>query len=92
MSSVDAVWCHSCTSGDTPISDGEEIAMTETISADYGSEIQARNVVDDLTASGIPRDNIFLDLSHNRVKVMMPGVSMPEVREILQRHRPLQAS
>ncbi len=64
--------------------------MTETINATYGSIAQAKNAVDDLISTGIPREKVFLDKKALQVKVIAANVSEPEIVEILQRHQPSQ--
>jgi hypothetical protein len=61
--------------------------MTETLTAAYESATQAENAVDDLIASGIPQENVFLDDKTNQVKVSVPEDSAPTIQEILERHR-----
>ena len=66
--------------------------MTETISATYDSNTQAKNAVDDLVSTGIPRESIFLEKETNQVKVIAADVTEGEIVEILQRHQPSQVS
>jgi len=66
--------------------------MTETISATYDSNTQAKNAVDDLVSTGIPRESIFLVKETNQVKVIMADATEGEIVEILQRHQPSQVS
>jgi len=66
--------------------------MTETISATYDSNTQAKNAVDDLVSTGIPRESIFLVKETNQVKVIAADVTEGEIVEILQRHQPSQVS
>lgn len=62
--------------------------MAEIIAATYDSKGTINNVVDDLISTGIPREKIRVSEDDQRVTVMVPEVSEPEIREILARHQP----
>ena len=64
--------------------------MTEIITAVYGSRATVANVVDDLASVGIPREEIKVDNEKNQVQVMTPNVTEPEIKEILERHKPVE--
>lgn len=64
--------------------------MTETITASYDSYGKAQNAADDLIATGIDSEKVFLDEKALLVKVMVPNTIKREVIEILQRHQPSQ--
>ena len=66
--------------------------MTETITADYDSFGKAQNAADDLIATGIDSEKVFLDDKELLVKVMVPNTIKGEVMEILQRHQPSQVT
>ncbi len=66
--------------------------MTETINATYGSIAQAKNAVDDLVSTGIPREKVFLDKKALQVKVISANVTEGEIVEILKRHQPSEVS
>jgi hypothetical protein len=60
--------------------------MNKTINGSYGDHDQAKNTWDDLIATGIPRDNIYIDEDAKMVKVIVPAETEREVREIFDRH------
>lgn len=62
--------------------------MTTTITAVYDSPDQVSNAFDDLVSTGIPQDKIFADKDKPEIKVASPDTGVPEIREILNRHRP----
>jgi hypothetical protein len=66
--------------------------MAEIIAATYDSKRTVTNVVDDLVSTGIPREKIRVNEDAQRVSVMAPDVSEPEIREILARHQPTDLS
>ncbi|MEN8174249.1 MAG: hypothetical protein ABFS23_00710 [Pseudomonadota bacterium] len=66
--------------------------MAETITATYDTKDKAKNAVDDLIATGIDREKVFLDEDALQVKVMVPNAIEGEITEILQRHQPSQLS
>lgn len=61
--------------------------MSAAMNGHFTSKEQAKNVWDDLIASGIPRDNIFIDEDHSVIKVMIPEEERREIQEIFDRHR-----
>lgn len=61
--------------------------MNKTINGSYTDHDQAKNTWDDLIATGIPRDNIYLDEDAKVVKVIVPEETEREVREIFDRHK-----
>ncbi|WP_417567887.1 hypothetical protein [Marinobacter sp.] len=61
--------------------------MNKTINGAYENYDQARNTWDDLIASGIPRDNIFIDEEAKVVKVSVPSETEREILEIFGRHK-----
>lgn len=63
--------------------------MAEIITAVYGSHATVTNVIDDLVSVGIPREEIRVDDAKNQVQVVSPEVGEPEIKEILQRHKPI---
>ena len=62
--------------------------MATTITATYATAAAARNAHDDLIGSGYPREQVFTSKDVPEVKVMSPRVTVPEAREILDRHQP----
>jgi hypothetical protein len=62
--------------------------MVKRMKATFDSLNTVDNVVLDLIGTGIPRDNIFIDKSNNRVEVNIPEETEPEITEILKRHNP----
>ncbi|MDY6816479.1 MAG: hypothetical protein SV598_11520 [Pseudomonadota bacterium] len=61
--------------------------MNKTLNGSYDEHDQAKNTWDDLIATGIPRDNIYIDEDAKVVKVIVPEETEREVREIFERHR-----
>lgn len=61
--------------------------MNKTINGSYSDHDQAKNTWDDLIATGIPRDNIYIDEDAKLVKVIVPAETEREVREIFDRHK-----
>ncbi|WP_111497669.1 MULTISPECIES: hypothetical protein [Marinobacter] len=61
--------------------------MSHAMNGHYGSKEQAKNVWDDLIASGIPRDNIYIDEDEHVIRVMIPDEERREIQEIFDRHR-----
>ena len=61
--------------------------MNKTINGSYDDYDQAKNTWDDLIATGIPRDNIFIDEEAKVVKVSVPAETEREIREIFERHQ-----
>ncbi len=64
--------------------------MVKTITAVYGSSGAVRNVLDDLISEGIPNEKFYADFETKTVKVIIPSEIEPEIREILQRHDPVE--
>jgi hypothetical protein len=62
--------------------------MSSIVTAHYDTEDAVNNVIDDLVATGIPRDRIVKDPDHSRVSVTIGSQAEPEVTEILNRHGP----
>jgi hypothetical protein len=63
--------------------------MSETITKTYASAEALKNVKDDLVATGIEQEHIFIDEDARQVKVMIPKAIEPEILEILGRHQPV---
>ena len=61
----------------------------KTIIKKYDSEEALQNVKQDLVATGIVQDEIFIDKVKMLVKVMIPAETEAEIEEILGRHQPL---
>lgn len=61
--------------------------MNKTINGAYDNHDQAKNTWDDLIATGIPRDNVYIDEDSKLVKVIVPEEAEREVREIFDRHQ-----
>lgn len=61
--------------------------MSKTLNGSYDDHDQAKNTWDDLIATGIPRDNIYIDEDARLVKVIVPEEAEREVQEIFARHR-----
>ena len=63
--------------------------MVKTITKTYASVAALHNVKEDLVATGIVQEEIFVDKEKMQVKVMIPGGEEAEILEILGRHQPL---
>jgi hypothetical protein len=61
--------------------------MNKTVTATYESATQVKNTQDDLIATGIPKEQIFVDKKNNQIKVMIAEVTEPEIETILKRHK-----
>lgn len=61
---------------------------TVTVTATYGSVDSLKNAVDDLLGVGIPQEQFYVIKSDMQIKVVVPKVSEPEIRELLDRHNP----
>ncbi len=60
--------------------------MTITVTGSYDSAFQIRNTREDLIATGIPQEQIYVDEESRQLKVMIADATEPEVEEILRRH------
>jgi len=63
--------------------------MSKTITKTYRSVGALHNVKEDLVATGIDQEEIYLDDDKKQLKVMFPATIEPEIVEILDRHQPL---
>ncbi|WP_166264620.1 hypothetical protein [Marinobacter caseinilyticus] len=61
--------------------------MSKALNGHFTSKDQAKNVWDDLIATGIPRDNIYIDEDEDVIKVIIPQEEQREVKEIFDRHK-----
>ena len=59
-----------------------------TITAEYDSLDAMRNTKEDLVATGIEQEHIYLDEDQHLVKVAVPSTIESEITEILNRHNP----
>lgn len=66
--------------------------MTVTITGTFESVGQARNAGDDLVNTGIDQEKVFVDEDNKQVKVMVSAAIAPEIKEILNRHKPTQVT
>lgn len=62
--------------------------MTMTISAEFESADTLRNVKEDLVATGIEQERIYVDKDQRLVKVIVSDASESEITEIFERHQP----
>lgn len=60
--------------------------MTMTVTGTCDSATQVKNTWEDLIATGIPQEQIFVDKENHHIKVMIADVTEPEIEEILKRH------
>ena len=61
--------------------------MNMTVTGTYESSTQASNTQEDLIATGIPKEQIFIDTKNNQIKVLIAEVTEPEIETILKRHK-----
>ncbi|GAB4361856.1 MAG: hypothetical protein Kow006_32840 [Gammaproteobacteria bacterium] len=59
-----------------------------TLTGTYKNRDAIRNTLEDLLATGIDREKVFVDEDHTQIKVMVPDAIRNEVTEILNRHQP----
>jgi hypothetical protein len=64
--------------------------MLVTVTAKYSSIDKIRNAEEDLVATGIPSDEIFVDKETKQIKVRIAETAKPEILELLGRHDPTQ--
>jgi len=62
--------------------------MTEIVRGFFESSTAVKNAMEDLLATGIPREELYVDEEGNEIKVMIPASAKPEIVEILNRHDP----
>jgi len=60
--------------------------MTMVVSGTCESKEQITNTCEDLLASGIPQEQIFVEKSESIIKVMIANSTEPEVETIFKRH------
>ena len=60
--------------------------MTKTVTGTYESANQIKNAREDLIATGIPQEQIFVDEENRQIKVMIADETEPEIEDILKRH------
>lgn len=60
--------------------------MSKALNGNFTSKDQARNVRDDLIATGIPQENIYVEEDQNVIRVMIPTEERREIEEIFDRH------
>jgi hypothetical protein len=66
--------------------------MAKTITATYDSVDALKNVFDDLINIGLPAEEIFTDSEKKEVKVITGMDIEREIREVLDRHDPVQVN
>lgn len=60
--------------------------MSKALNGKFTSKDQARNVRDDLIATGIPQENIYIENEEQVIRVMIPAEERREIEEIFDRH------
>ena len=60
--------------------------MTKTVPGTYESADQIKNAQEDLIATGVPQEQIFVDKENQQIKVMIADETEPEIEDILKRH------
>lgn len=63
--------------------------MSKTITKTFKSQDALANVREDLIATGIDQEEIYVDKEKHQVKVTIPAEAEPEIQEILGRHLPI---
>ncbi|WP_457667363.1 hypothetical protein [Thiolapillus sp.] len=63
--------------------------MSKTITKTFKSHDALSNVREDLIATGIEQEQIYVDKDKNQVKVIIPADAEPEILEIMNRHQPI---
>lgn len=64
--------------------------MNTTLTAAYSSAESLKKAVDDLIGAGIHREQFRVTKSNLKLKVTTPKAIEPEIRELLERHHPIQ--
>jgi hypothetical protein len=78
------------TAGAPAISEPEKGGtMSSIVTALFDTEEAVNNALDDLVATGIPRDRIAADKDQWSVSITIGSQAEPEITEILKRHEPL---
>ncbi len=63
--------------------------MIKTITGIYDSPGKVINAMDELLATGIDREKVYVDKENEtQIKVMVPNTIDREITEILERHNP----
>lgn len=60
--------------------------MSKALNGNFTSKDQARNVRDDLIATGIPQESIYIEDELQVIRVMIPVEERREIEEIFDRH------
>ncbi len=68
----------------------KEPETAKVITATFASAEALKNVTDDLINIGLPAEEIFADKENRQVKVIAGSVIEPEIREVLNRHDPVE--
>jgi len=63
--------------------------MTVRLTGTFDTVDKVRNAEEDLLATGIPQEEIFVDENSKIIKVNVPDTAKPEILEILNRHEPI---
>lgn len=66
--------------------------MAKTVTAKFESVEAARNAHEDLVDLGYPSETMYLDRDSGELKVRTSDEGEPEVREVLDRHRPTEVT
>lgn len=69
--------------------ENKDIAMTKALIAKYENAGAARNAHEDLIDTGFPSEQVVLNHETSQVKAVI-GADEREVREILNRHQPIE--
>jgi hypothetical protein len=63
--------------------------MTRVITGDFDSIYKMRNAMDDLIASGIDREKVYMDKPRMQLKVLVPISISQQVNDVVARHEPV---
>lgn len=64
--------------------------MNTTLTAAYSSAESLKKAVEDLIGAGIHQEQFRVTKSNLKLKVTTPKAIEPEIRELLERHHPIQ--
>jgi hypothetical protein len=76
----------------TPALNPGGIHMTKPVTGTFDSMDKIWNAKDDLIATGIPQEKIYVDEDAKLIRVMVPEPTKREIFEILKRHDPLKVN
>jgi hypothetical protein len=66
------------------------LILNTTLTVAYSSSESLKKAVDDLIGAGIHQEQFSVTQSNLKLKVTTPKAIEPEIRELLERHHPIQ--